>query len=150
MSSADEMYAKNEATIMHLLDAYQSGNVDYSMYYADSAMFPGTGFKEDTVYNLESMMARDKEFLSAYSLELMKDSSLIVLPGVDRYTKKPDGSVRYYGTWKVTRKASDSLPEKSAMFHMYETMSFNADGKITSQSSYGDFSGFWQYMMAKE
>jgi spore coat protein CotH len=50
-----------------------------------------------------------------------------------------DGSVRYYGQWKVTKSATDSTEATSVVIPLYSSFDFDADGKLLYQQNYGDF-----------
>ncbi|MEO6133723.1 MAG: nuclear transport factor 2 family protein [Ginsengibacter sp.] len=58
------------------------------------------------------------------------------LPGVDSTSQKPDGSVRYYGTW-----TGISTSGKEGRLKAYGTYDFNKDHKITSGNDFYDVGG---------
>jgi hypothetical protein len=58
------------------------------------------------------------------------------LPGIDTLTKKPDGSVRYYGTWHGT-----STSGKQVNLKFYGTYNFNKDHKVISGDDFYDVGG---------
>ena len=104
------------------------------------------GAQEDMIMILsEESKNNDKMMMDMFDFELL-DSPPSFLPGVNPDTKKPDGSVRYYGTWKVTLPATDSTEAKSGLLKLYESYDFNEDGKIIYQQGYGDFSGLMRYL----
>lgn len=143
----DDLFNKNAETVMKSLENWQNETLDYSVY-ADSAVALNTyfGAKEDTVLIMsDESMQGDKDFLARYDFELLNNPPSF-LPGVNPDTKKPDGSVRYYGAWKVTLPATDSTEAKSGIIKLYESYDFNKDGKIIYQQGYGDFSGLMNYL----
>ncbi|MFH6771859.1 hypothetical protein [Gaetbulibacter aestuarii] len=146
-TTMDDLFTKNSETVMKSLQSWQDEKPDYSVY-ADSAVALNTyfGAKEDTVMIMsDAAMNSDKEMLARYDFELL-NSPPSFLPGVNPDTKEPDGSVRYYGAWKVTLPATDSTEAKSGILKIYESYDFNKDGKIIYQQGYGDFSGLMMYL----
>ena len=77
------------------------------------------------------------------------DAVPVFLPGVNSDTKIADGSVRYYSTWEISTKKTDSTEAKSGILKMYESYDFDADGKILYQQGYGDFTGLMMYLTTK-
>ena len=62
----------------------------------------------------------------------------IFLPGVDTTTHQPDGSVRYYGEWVGTHKATGTVTH---LHSFYEFFNFNSDHKIINNGSFFDVNG---------
>jgi SnoaL-like protein/putative VirB-like lipoprotein len=58
------------------------------------------------------------------------------LPGIDTLTEKPDGSVRYYGTWHGTYTSGKQVSVK-----FYGTYNFNKDHKVISGDDFYDIGG---------
>lgn len=147
--SVDEVFKRNSEIAMANLKGWQDENLDYSMYADDFVMLDtGFGAEKDSV-TLNEMMEYDKTMWKNYDFKLLTDP-LVLLPGVNPDTKEPDGSVRHYSNWEVTRVATDSLPEKTAVIRMYESFDFDEDGKINYQQTYGDFTGIMLYLNAKD
>lgn len=143
--SADELFKKNSETVMANLKGWQDENLDYSMYANDFVLLDtGFGVEEDSI-NLNDMREYDKTLWKNYDFKLLTDPP-VLLPGVNPDTKKPDGSIRHYSDWEVTKVATDSTPAKSGVLSMYESFDFNADGKITYQQAYADFTGLMTYL----
>ena len=67
------------------------------------------------------------------------------LPGIDTTTLKPDGSVRYYGTWNSTSKSGKEVSVK-----FYGTYDFNSDHKVTSGDEFYDVGGVMNADKAKK
>ncbi|MFS8083240.1 MAG: hypothetical protein ACMG51_07295 [Ginsengibacter sp.] len=67
------------------------------------------------------------------------------LPGIDTTTLKPDGSVRYYGTWNGTSKSG-----KEAGIKFYGTYDFNSDHKVISGDEFYDIGGLQNAIAAKK
>ena len=147
-NSADEAFKKNSATVMAYLKAFQAENVDYSIFSNDF-IARDTGFGSMDTVTLEQMKEGDKNLLATYDFKLIGFDTLALLPGVDNITKKPDGSVRYYGDWEVTRPATDSTAVKTGILKAYESFDFDSDGKIRFQQIYGDFTGIITYLSSK-
>ena len=147
-SASNEAFEKNSATLAAYLKSFQDKKPDYSgfadNYWALNTLF---GVKSDTV-TLEQMKESDRKFLEMFDLKLAGDS-IVFLPGVSSSTKMPDGSVRYYASWRVTRHATDSTKEKSAVLKLYESYDFDDNGKIAFSQIYGDFSAAMNYLTSK-
>ncbi|SMD32953.1 hypothetical protein SAMN04488029_1314 [Reichenbachiella faecimaris] len=144
-NTANEAFEANSKIIMAYIEGYQSENLDYDAWYADDVLIRGTSFGAPDSLGIEDLKAQDKEFLASFDLELMTDP--VLLPGVNVDTKKADGSVRYYGDWKMILQATDSTEEKSVVVKLYESFDFNEEGKIVFQQSYGDISAAYEYIM---
>lgn len=147
-SAADQAFEKNAATIKTYLKAFQDENIDYSIFSDDFVSLP-TGFGTKDTLTLDEMKASDKNLLANYNFRLEGFDSLNLLPGVNPTTGKPDGSVRYYGKWDVTRPATDSTAAKTGILKTYESFDFDKDGKILFQQIYGDFTGLDTYLNSK-
>ncbi|MDW3209357.1 MAG: hypothetical protein R8N23_05790 [Reichenbachiella sp.] len=147
-NSANEAFEKNSKVIMAYIEGYQSENLDYDSWYADDVVIRGTAFGAPDSVGLQDIKEQDKMFLADFDLELT--SEVVLLPGVNVDTKKADGSVRYYGDWKMIRSATDSTEEKSVVVKVYESFDFNEDGKIVFQQSYGDISAAYEYLVTDE
>ena len=146
-AKADELFAKNSVTALKSITDWESEKPDYSIY-GDSAIAYNTYFGAEndvTMLQSEESKARDKHFLAEYDFKLIT-SPPIFLPGVNADTKLPDGSVRYYGAWEVTKVATDSTEAKSGTLKIYESFDFNEDGTIAIQQGYGDYSGLMMFL----
>jgi hypothetical protein len=147
-NSSDEAFKKNSATVKAYLKAFQTENVDYSVFSNDF-ISRDTGFGGKDTITLAQMKESDKYLFATYDLKLMNFDSLMLLPGVNNITKKPDGSVRYYGDWVVTRPATDSTAAKTGILKAYESFDFDSEGKILFQQIYGDFTGIMTHLNSK-
>lgn len=149
-NSANEAFEKNSATVMSLLEGFQSENIDYDAIYSDSLVVQATGVGETKEsYSLDEMKENNKGTWAFLDFKLLTDP-VSLLPGVNADTKMADGSVRYYGDWQVTRTATDSTEAKSGVIRIYASYDFNADGKITNQQTYGDFTGIRNHVNSKD
>jgi hypothetical protein len=131
---------------MSVLRGFQAENVDYSVYSSDEFTTRDSGFGPEKEFTLDQMIENDKNIWAGYDFKLIGIDTLVLLPGVDIVTKKPDGSVRYYGDWEVTRPATDSTEAKTGILKAYEFFNFNSEGKIVSQQIFGDFTGLFVYL----
>ncbi|SFZ92715.1 hypothetical protein SAMN05428642_102914 [Flaviramulus basaltis] len=146
-NSVNELFEKNSETALKSLLDWQNEVPDYSIY-ADSAVAYNTYFgaeKDSVMIHGDEVKQSDSTFLAKYDFELLTNPP-VFLPGVNNVTKQPDGSVRYYGAWKVTLPATDSTEAKSGVIRLYESFDFDADGKIVVQQGYGDYSGLMSYL----
>ena len=144
---ANELFAKNCETALKSITDWESEMPDYSIY-GDSAVAYNTYFGAEnavTMIQSEESKARDEDFLANYDFKLVT-SPPIFLPGVNADTKLPDGSVRYYGAWEVTKAATDSTEAKSGTIRIYESFDFDENGKIAIQQGYGDYSGLMMFL----
>lgn len=139
-NSAMEAFEKNAATTKAYLKGFQDENVDYSLFSSDFTS-RDTGVGPERVYTLEEMKESDMAMLARYDFKLIGFDTLRLLPGVNNLTTKPDGSVRYYGDWEITKPATDSTEARSAILKAYESLDFDKEGKIFFQQIYGDFTG---------
>ncbi len=147
--SMDDVFNKNSETVMSNLKGWQNENLDYSMYSDDFVMLDTFFGAEKDSISLTEMKESDKMLWKNYDFKLMTEPP-VLLPGVNSDTKKPDGSVRLYSDWEVTRVATDSMPAKSGMLHMYESFDFDENGKIVYQQGYADFTGLMMYLDKKD
>ena len=146
-NASNAAFKKNSEIVKSYLKGFQSENVDYSIY-ADNFLMRDTGFGSKDTVTMDQMKASDKGLWAAYDFKLLGDS-VVLLPGVSSTTKMPDGSVRYYGDWEVTRAATDSTTAKTGVVKLYESFDFDDNGKIILQQAYGDFSGIMMYLNSK-
>lgn len=147
--SMDEVFNKNSETVMANIKGWQNENLDYSMYSKDFVLLDtGFGVEKDSL-SLTEMKESDKMLWKNYDFKLMTDPP-VLLPGVNTDTKKPDGSVRHYSDWEVTRVATDAMPAKSGVLHVYESYDFDENGKIVYQQAYADFTGLIMYLDKKD
>lgn len=146
-NASNEAFEKNSKTVLANLKGFQNENLDYSMYAQDFNM-RDTGFKGKDSVDLKLMMEYDKGLWAAYDFKMLTEP--VLLPGVNTDTKQPDGSVRHYSDWEVTRPATDSTKAKSGVIKLYESFDFNAEGKIIFQQTYGDFTGLMMYLNSND
>lgn len=141
---AAEAFERNSETVLANLQGWQAENLDYSMYADDFYMIDTAFEREKDSVTLDEMKAKDAEFWATHDFEMLGEPQLLI--GVDPATNKPDGSVRHYSEWKVTRSATDSTEAKSGNIQLYEFFTFNDEGKILRQGVYGDFTGLMMHL----
>ncbi|MGB5269047.1 hypothetical protein [Eudoraea sp.] len=139
-NSANEAFEANSKTVLANLDGFQNENLDYSMYAKEFSMLENTFGAEKESITLDEMIANDMQMWETFDFKMLTDPP-VLLPGVNQNTKMPDGSVRHYSTWEVTRPATDSTEAKTGVINLYESFDFDAEGKILTQQVYGDFTG---------
>ena len=140
-----EAFESNSETVLKNLKGFQGENLDYYMY-AENFIMQDTGFGADPdSLNVEQMKEFDKQLWAVYDFKMLTDPPAL-LPGVDADTRIPNGSVRHYSEWEVTKTATDSTPAKSGIINLYETFDFDENGKITDQAVYGDFTGLMTHL----
>ncbi|MDH4057420.1 MAG: hypothetical protein OEU76_01585 [Cyclobacteriaceae bacterium] len=143
-NAAKEAFERNSQTVIKMIADWENETVDYSIF-ADDYFGVGTGFGQTDTTRLAQMKENDPSFLAAYDFDFVTEP-LNLLPGVNPETKEMDGSVRYYGAWKVTKSATDSTEAKSGTFSVYAAYVFNEEGKITRDLFFGDFTGLMNHI----
>ena len=148
-NSVKEKFDKNSKTVLSYLKGFQNESLDYSALYSNDFVMLGTSFGSKDSLNLEEVMSHDKAGWEMFDFELLT-SPVNLLPGVDVDTKLQDGSVRYYGDWKITLSATDSTEAKSGVIKLYESFDFDEEGKILYQQYYGDGAGLFMFLNSNE
>lgn len=147
-NSANEAFENNSKVALAQIEGWENENLDYDAVYASNAVLRPTAYNSPDSMSLAEVKENDKEMWAAFDFELLNDP--VFLPGVNAETKEADGSVRYYGVWKVTLPATDSTEERSGNIKFYESYDFDADGKIIYQQGFGDFGGLMADLMNDE
>ncbi|MEO9801631.1 MAG: hypothetical protein ABJF04_00215 [Reichenbachiella sp.] len=148
-NSVNEAFEKNSQTVMTYLEGIQTESLDYDALYAKDAIVRGTGFGSPDSLTLSDIIAENNVSWSLFDLELVTDP-IVLLPGVNVDTKMADGSVRYYGDWKITIPATDSTNAKSGVLRLYESFDFDENGKIVFQQYYGDYTALIIHLMTNK
>ena len=144
-NSANEAFDKNSKVVLAEIEGWANESMDYDALYAENAFARPTSFGSPDSVGLAEIKANNQEMWDMFDFELLTEPYL--LPGVNVETKKADGSVRYYGKWKLTLPATDSTEERSGEIKLYESFDFNEEGKIVYQQGFGDFGGLMQHML---
>jgi len=133
----NDTFEKNSATVMAYLTGYQKESLDYDALFSEDAIMLNTriGAVKDSI-SITEIKLMDKEGWDLYDFEILGE--IYLLPGVNTETKKADGSVRYYGTWRTTKAATDSTEVIITDVRLYESFDFDEAGKILYQQFYGD------------
>ncbi len=142
---ADSLFQKNSETVLKDIRNWESETPDYSIYADDFVGLETMIGAEKDSFNLQEMKESDKRILEMWDFKLLTDP--VMLPGVNPETKKRDGSIRHYGTWRITRPATDSTSERSADVRAYASHDFDENGKIMYSQMYADFGGLWNHLM---
>lgn len=141
----NEAFEKNSKVVMAYLEGFQNESIDYEAIYSKKlAVMRGTSFGAIDSTGLTDFIINDRKGWAKFDFELLTPVNL--LPDVDPVTKLPDGSVRYYGTWRVTLPATDSTEMRTGVIKLYESFNFDDEGKIVYQQFYGDGSGLFLYL----
>ena len=144
-NSANEAFEANSKTVLANLEGFQNENLDYSVYAKEFSMLETSFGAEKESITLDEMIASDKQMWETLDFKMLTDPP-VLLPGVNADTRMPDGSVRHYSVWEVTMPATDSTEAKSGIINLYESFDFDADGKISAQQVYGDFTGLMMHL----
>jgi hypothetical protein len=141
-SIVSSVFETNCETVRTVIDNLQNEVVSFEHYSED---FVGA----QTMYNSKGDSTRLEEFKTnrinwykTFDAELT--TPLRLLPGVNPETNEPDGSVRYYGKWNITKTATDSTEEKTVLIPLYVSFDFDEEGKILFQQNYGDFTAAFE------
>jgi hypothetical protein len=148
-NSANEAFEKNSKMALAEVEGWENESIDYDALYASNAVFLPTSFNSSDSISLDDAKKGNDEMWAMFDFDLLNDP-VVFLPGVNPETKQADGSVRYYGIWKVTLPATDSAEERSGELKMYESFDFDSEGKIVYQQGYGDFGGIMAYLLGTE
>jgi hypothetical protein len=144
--AAKKTFEKNAKTVQAYIDGFEAESLDYETIYSKHlVVMRGTSFGSNDSTGLPELMMNDRKGWAKFDFELLNKPA-VLLPGVDSDTKELDGSVRYYGTWKVSLAATDTTEERHGVIKLYESFDFDADGKIIYQQYYGDGSGLFLYL----
>ncbi len=144
-NAARVAFENNSETVKPNLEGWARETLDYTMYASDFVMLETAFGAEKDSLNLDEMKAADRQMWDTYDFKMLTTPPAL-LPGVNPDTREPDGSVRHYSSWQVTLPATDSTEARSGIIHLYESFDFNAEGKITLQQVYGDFTGLMAYL----
>lgn len=142
---ADSLFQRNSEMVLKDIRNWESETPDYSIYADDFVGLETMYGAEKDSFNLQDLKEGDKRILEMWDFKLLEDP--VMLPGVNSETKKMDGSVRFYSTWRITRPATDSTSERSADVKAYSSHDFDENGKIIYSQMYSDFGGVWNHLM---
>lgn len=133
-SEMKALYDANLATFKAQVAAFEKEDLNgWASTIADTAVWSSPVYG-DTISTKAHWVAYIKS-----TFDNMNDLHLTnaqFLPGVDSATEKPDGSVRYYGTWHGTYTSGKQVSVK-----FYGTYNFNKDHKIISGDDFYDVGG---------
>ena len=128
------MYEANLAAYKTQIAAFEKEDLNaWAATIADDAKWSSPAF-EDTVSTKAHWVESIKSTFDNFDNLHLTDAQF--LPGVDSATQKPDGSVRYYGTWNGTSKSGKVVGIK-----FYGTYDFNKDHKVISGDDFYDVGG---------
>ncbi len=135
---SDALFAKNSETAMALIRDFDNEDIEgVRSHFADSAQWRPTKVGKIERATIEDKMKGWDAAWKIYDFDLVT-TDLQLLPGVDKETMEPNGSVRVYFDWDLVRPATDSTERKSVKLTYYESWDFDADGKIWLTQIFGD------------
>jgi len=141
-NTVSSVFETNCETVRTVIDNLQNEVVSFEHYSEDfvgaQTRFNSTG---DST-RLEEFKTNRIVWYETFDAELT--TPLRLLPGVNPQTNEPDGSVRYYGKWNITKTATDSTEAKSVFIPLYVSFDFDEEGKILFQQNYGDFTAAFE------
>ena len=128
------LYEANLATCKSQIANFEKKDLNgFSSAIADNAVWLSPAYG-DTIKTKAHWVESIKNIMDSNSNIHLTDAQF--LPGVDSATQKPDGSVRYYGTWHATPASGKELSIK-----FYGTYDFNKDHKVISGDEFYDVGG---------
>lgn len=143
-NQSDELYGQHLAIVKGMVTNFENKDLDaFFTNVADTATWNSPMYG-DTVQT----KAHWRESLQYWvdNWDNLHLENPLYLPGVDTTTLKPDGSVRYYGQWVGTHKATGTI---TRLHSFYEYFNFNADHKIHANGSFFDVGGLMKAVEAK-
>ena len=141
-SSVSSVFETNCETVRTVIDNLQNEVASFELYSED---FVGAQTRFNSMGDstrLEEFKTNRINWLQIFDAELT--TPLRLLPGVNPETNEPDGSVRYYGKWNITKTATDSTEAKSVLIPLYVSFDFDEEGKILFQQNYGDMTAAFE------
>jgi hypothetical protein len=133
-SEMQGLYEANLAAYKAQVAAFEKKDLnDWASTIADSAHWSSPVYG-DTISTKAHWVAYIKSTFDNMNNLHLTDAQF--LPGVDTLTEKPDGSVRYYGTWHGTSTSGKQMSVK-----FYGTYNFNKDHKVISGDDFYDIGG---------
>lgn len=128
------LYEANLAAYKAQIAAFEKEDLNgWASTIADSAVWSSPMYG-DSIHTKAHWVAYIKSTFDNMNKLHLTDAQF--LPGVDSATEKPDGSVRYYGTWNGT-----STSGKQVSVKFYGTYNFNKDHKVISGDDFYDVGG---------
>ncbi|HRB31310.1 MAG TPA: nuclear transport factor 2 family protein [Ferruginibacter sp.] len=132
-------YEANLAAYKKQITAFENKDMDaWSATIADDARWSSPAFGDTVTTRAHWVESIKWIFDNMNNLHL---TNAQFLPGVDTATLKPDGSMRYYGTWNGTYKSGKQVSVK-----FYGTYDFNSDHKVISGNDFYDIGGMMNAM----
>lgn len=137
------MYEANLATYKTQIAAFEKEDLNaWAATLADNAVWSSPAYG-DTGSTKAHWVESIKNIMDNNTNLHLTDAQF--LPGVDSATQKPDGSVRYYGTWHATPTSG-----KEVSIKFYGTYNFNADHKVISGDEFYDVGGLMNAVTPKK
>lgn len=136
------LYEANLATYKSQVAAFEKEDLSaWASTIADNAVWQSPAYG-DTIKTKAHWVESIKNIMDNNSNLHLTNAQF--LPGVDSATQKPDGSVRYYGTWNAK-----SASGKDVSIKFYGTYNFNKDHKIISGDEFYDVGGVMNAVRSK-
>ena len=136
-------YEKNLATIKAAIKAFENENLEeFGRYVSDSvAYYPASyGSKKSTKEDWKNLLGF---YISEF--DSIRLAQPLFLPGIDSVTHKPDGSVRYYGSWVSRHKFG--VKTTVAFYGVYE---FDDNNKVIYAQDFFDVGGLLNAVAPKK
>jgi hypothetical protein len=135
-NDSDALYEQHLAIVKDMVSSFENKDMDaFFANVADSVTWNSPQYGDSV-----QTKAHWRESLQYWvdNWDNLHVENPIFLPGVDTSTLKPDGSVRYYGQWVGTHKATGI---ETRLLSFYEFFNFNSDHKVSANGSFFDVGG---------
>lgn len=142
-SSGNPDYEKNLATLKTFNDAFQKGDSNALGDLIDDNVKFSSAMYGDSLHTKAHFLDWLKMVIRGY--DHLTLSNATYLPGIDSATHVFDGSVRYYGEWSGTFRATNI----HGAMKFYGTYDFTKDHKIATADEYFDMGGISNAVMPK-
>lgn len=136
-------YEKNLAAIKAAIKAFENENLEeFGSYVSDSVAYYPASYG-----STKSTKEEWKNLLGFFTSEFdsIRLAQPLFLPGIDSVTHKPDGSVRYYGSWVSRHKSG--VKTAVAFYAVYE---FDDNNKVIYAQDFFDVGGLLNAVAPKK
>jgi len=135
------LFRENAKVVDATFKAYCKKDINaFASAYSDTVKYHSAVYGESDISKAEII----KRSLGFFQLVNNLTAKVILLPGVDETTLKPDGSVRAYILW--SGDAVNKAPKRD--LKVYASYKLDKDHKIYDADEYFDVTGFVNYATA--
>ena len=129
-------FKENSKIVLDGFETFSKNDLKaFSVHESDTVKVHGPAYGEEAIASKTILLQRLEGFHKL--LTNIKANDIILLPGVDELTFKPDGGVRAYVRWTGDAIANGAKMENK----FYGVYQFNKDHKIVDIDEYMDVNG---------